>query len=160
PVIQDEEPVRVAILPSAVIAYFNVRNGRPVRTHLKYASVNRLASGARSPTIVSIPASCRARRPPPFTHGLVSVSAACTEPTPAATMASTHGGVRPWWLHGSKVTKRVAPKAAAPAWRRATISACAWPGACVQPSPTIAPAWTTTAPTGGLGLHQPMARRA
>ena len=32
-----------------------------------------------------------------------------TRPTPAAIRASAHGPVRPWWLHGSRVTATVAP---------------------------------------------------
>ena len=34
-----------------------------------------------------------------------------TRAIPAATMASTHGGVRPWWLQGSSVDTSVAPRA-------------------------------------------------
>ena len=32
-------------------------------------------------------------------------------PMPAATTASVHGGVLPWWQHGSSVTYIVAPRA-------------------------------------------------
>ena len=43
----------------------------------------------------------RARRPPPDSG---RGCPATTRAMPAATIASTHGGVRPWWAHGSIVT--------------------------------------------------------
>ena len=71
---------------------------------------------------------------------------------PAAMIASVHGGVRPWWLHGSSVLTSVAPTAASPARRSASRSACAPPGGCVAPMAMICPsASTTTAPTHGFG---------
>ena len=70
--------------------------------------------------------------------------------TPAASTASTHGGVVPWWVHGSIVTKRVAPRASSPAASSATISP--WrPLSSVAPSPTTSPSATITAPTVGFG---------
>ena len=42
--------------------------------------------------------------PVAVTQGLGSCMATCASATPAATMASAHGGVRPKWAHGSSVT--------------------------------------------------------
>ena len=42
------------------------------------------------------------------------VMAAITRRTPAASTASVHGGVLPWWQHGSSVTYSVAPRADLP----------------------------------------------
>src|ERR1700694_5815734 len=76
---------------------------------------------------------------------------------PAATRASTHGGVRPWGLPGSKVTPAVPPSARPPARRNATTSACGRPGGSVPPTPAISPSRPRmTAPTGGLGYVLPL----
>jgi len=66
--------------------------------------------------------------PAPWTWGSGSSIPTTTRAIPAATMASVHGGVRPVWEHGSRVVKRVAPLALAPAAARATISAWGPPG--------------------------------
>src|SRR5205807_1728128 len=73
-----------------------------------------------------------------------------TRLTPAATMASAQGGVRPWWAHGSRVTYMVAPRALEPAACRAPASAWGPPGGWVAPS-TCSPPQSSTAPTHGLG---------
>jgi hypothetical protein len=104
PVTQNDEPVRVAILPSAVMAYFSVTKGRWLPTHLKYASLSRRAASAPSPTLIAIPAAASACMPCPLTQGLGSSIAACTSRTPAAINASVQGGVRPTCEHGSSVT--------------------------------------------------------
>jgi hypothetical protein len=46
---------------------------------------------------------------------------------PASMRLCRQGGVRPWWLHGSRVTTAVAPAASGPAAARAWASACASP---------------------------------
>ena len=66
-------------------------------------------------------------------------------------IASVHGGVRPVWLHGSRVVTSVAPVAAGPARRSASRSACCPPGGWVAPRAMIPASSTTTAPTHGLG---------
>ena len=66
-------------------------------------------------------------------------------------MASTQGGVLPWWLQGSSVTYMVAPRAASPAPPSATTSAWSPPALECQPSLTTAPSRATTAPTRGFG---------
>src|SRR6185437_869806 len=78
----------------------------------------------------------------------------------AAMIALAHGGVLPVWLHGSSVTYIVAPRAALPARASALTSACASPYRSCQPSPTISPSRTTTAPTSGLGEVCPQPRSA
>ena len=80
---------------------------------------------------------------------------------PAANTASVHGGVWPWWQHGSSVTTSVAPRADSPADSRATTSACASPKAVCHPSPrTRNSSSTTTAPTAGFGSTRPSPRTA
>ena len=76
-----------------------------------------------------------------------------------AMMASAQGGVLPWCEHGSSVTYSVAPRAAAPARRSASVSAWGRPPGWVQPRPTMTPSFTTTAPTAGLGQVRPSPRR-
>ena len=66
-------------------------------------------------------------------------NAATTRAMPAATIRSTHGGVRPWCAQGSIVTWSVAPRAASPAASSATISACRPPAGSVTPSPSVLP---------------------
>ena len=55
-----------------------------------------------------MPAACSAS-PPCAAFGLGSRIAATTRLTFAFFSASTQGGVRPWWLHGSRLTYTVAP---------------------------------------------------
>ena len=63
-----------------------------------------------------------------------------TRDTPAATIASTHGGVRPTWAQGSSVTYMVAPAGPAPRPPRAPRPRRgARPAPAVWPSPTTAP---------------------
>ncbi len=88
--------------------------------------------------------------PLPPTSGLGSSIADTTRAMPAAITASAQGGERPKCEHGSSVTYSVAPRAASPARRSASGSACGRPPACVQPRPTMTPSLTTTAPTAGL----------
>jgi hypothetical protein len=57
-----------------------------------------------TPTSTSMPAARRAAAPRPSTPGLGSTMATTQRVTPAAITASTHGGVRPWWAQGSRVT--------------------------------------------------------
>ena len=56
-----------------------------------------------------------AARAHPAPRGSGRSEPATTRATPAASTASTHGGVVPWWAHGSIVTKSVAPRARSPA---------------------------------------------
>src|SRR5690606_34386982 len=74
--------------------------------------------------------------------------------------ALVQGGVRPWWLQGSRVTWAVAPCARGPAARSASTSAWGSPARWCQPSPTTSSSRAITQPTRGLGrvLYQP--RRA
>src|SRR5207253_7564910 len=76
----------------------------------------------------------RRPRPPLFPYTTLfrssgSFIAATTRAIPACFTASTHGGVRPVWAHGSRFVYRVAPRAAAPALRIAFTSAWGSPAA-------------------------------
>ena len=75
-----------------------------------------------------MPAARSRAMPSPATCGSGSSMPTTTRATPAAMIASAHGGVRPWCEHGSSVEASVAPRAAAPADRRATTSAWGPPG--------------------------------
>ncbi len=51
------------------------------------------------------------RAAPPAAVGFGSATAYTTVAMPASSSASTHGGVLPWWLQGSRVTTAVPPSA-------------------------------------------------
>src|SRR5664280_133194 len=91
-------------------------------------------------------------------------TATTTRRIPAAMIASVHGGVRPWWAHGSRVTYMVPDRADVPAAASAVTSAWGPPGGAVAPTnpapaavpaPSTVPSGTTTAPTQGLGEECP-----
>ena len=119
------------------------------------------ASGwAAGSTSTTTPAARSRATPWPLTSGLGSVCATTTRATPAAISASQHGGVRPWWLHGSSVTSAVAPSVEAPAAcaaRRAITSACGPPACWVKPSNTRPSASSRRQATRGLGSLRPTA---
>jgi hypothetical protein len=120
------------------------------------------ASSSINPRTTGMPALRRARNPFPATSGFGSCIAATTRLTPAAMIALVQGPVRPVWAHGSRVTYRSAPRAAAPASWRAIASACGNPAARWNPAPTTSPLRTKTAPTTGFGEVLPtpfLARR-
>ncbi len=62
--------------------------------------------GATRPvrTWTGTPAARRAAMPPLLTSGFGSTMATTTRATRASMSAWQHGGVRPWWLQGSRVT--------------------------------------------------------
>ena len=62
-----------------------------------------------------MPAASSRAMPVPTTRLSGSIAPTMTFVIPAAMIASVHGGVRPWWLHGSSVTTMWAPEAADPA---------------------------------------------
>ena len=62
-------PVRVAILPSSVMALFKVTNGRRVVMYLTNASLSLCAAASHTPTVTAIPAAVRRARPVPATRG-------------------------------------------------------------------------------------------
>ncbi len=66
--------------------------------------------------------------------------------------ASAHGGVRPWWLQGSRETYTVAPSTDSFAAASARASACGSPARSCQPSAITRPSFTITQPTLGLGV--------
>ena len=111
PEIHLESPLRVATLPSSVIADLNRTQGRPVRACLRNGWLSRRARDASSPSAMttSIPSSRRIPRPRPEACSDGSSEATTTRPMPALRIASVHGGVRPWWQQGSSDTYSVAP---------------------------------------------------
>ena len=78
--------------------------GRRSRMAVKKTRFCAIASASSTPVTTATPLSRSAAAPPPDTNGLGSAAAATTRVMPAAKMAGTHGGVRPAWLHGSRVT--------------------------------------------------------
>ena len=117
PEIHLESPVRVATLPSSVIADLKSTNGRPVRACLRNgwlssrARRGELAVGDHRPRCPRR-AGCPRPRPEAFSVG--SSEAITTRAMPASRIASVHGGVRPVWQHGSSETYSVAPRRSAP----------------------------------------------
>src|SRR5439155_16600250 len=130
------------------------------RTRCRKPALISAASAAPSPISTSIPAVRSFSTPAPATRGSGSSRATTTRRNPAAIRASAQGGVLPQWLHGSRVTYAVAPCAAAPARRIASVSPCGRPPCPVQPRPTTRPSLTMTQPTDGLGQTVPRPRRA
>ena len=106
PEIHFESPVRVATLPSSVIADLKRTCGRPVRACLRNAWLSSRARTAGSPsaTTTSMPSSRRIPSPRPDALSVGSSEATTTRAIPASTIASVHGGVCPWWQHGSSET--------------------------------------------------------
>ncbi len=139
--------------PSSVTAALYVTNGRPSVAHVRQASFWRRAS-TRSSSTASTPAS-RSRSSPPPAVGVGSRQPATTRAMPAASTASTHGGVRPWCAHGSIVTKSVAPPALSPAASRATTSPWRPPSASVTPSPTTSSVANDHRADGRVGVGDP-----
>ena len=97
PEIHFESPVRVATLPSSVIADLNSTHGRPVRACLRKGWLSRRARAASSPSAIStsMPSSRRIPSPRPAAFSVGSSDATTTRAMPASRIASVHGGVRP-----------------------------------------------------------------
>ena len=162
PEIHCESPVRVATLPSSVIADLKITSGRPVRACFRKGWFRRraLAASAPSAIVTSRPSSRRMPGPLPAALGVGSSEAITTRAMPAPRIASVQAGVRPWWQQGSSETYIVAPEGSSSQADRAMRSACDSPGGWVMPSPITRPCLTITAPTIGLGLVWPRARAA
>ena len=127
----DLEEATAADALSSVLAIFNTTYGRPVtRCHIYGASCARTAVSS-TPTSTSTPEAFSSSTPAPDTRGSGSMVPTITFDTPASTIASTQGPVRPSWEQGSSVTTIVEPRAPSPARRNASISACDSPGTCV-----------------------------
>ena len=104
PVIHCDSPLAMAVRPSRLSASLTRTKGRPVSMRWMKPALSARASASSTPARVAMPAAASRARPRPATSGLGSVMAATTSATPAATRASAQGGVRPWWLQGSRVT--------------------------------------------------------
>ena len=91
-------------MPSRLAAVFMRTHGLPRCMREKKPIFISYASSASTPVVTAMPAASSLASPCPATSGFGSVMAATTRPSPARTSASEQGGVRPWWLHGSRVT--------------------------------------------------------
>jgi hypothetical protein len=121
--------------PSIEVASFRATNGRSLRVRLKKNGAFCAAASASSrPDATAIPP-WRSTSRPPRARASGSRMAQTTRATPAAAIASVHGGVLPWWVQGSRLTISVAPRAAAPAAASAAISACGPPNSRAIPHP-------------------------
>ncbi len=121
PVIHFERPVTVAILPSSVIAALSVNAGRPYWAQVRNGRLARSQASRSTPTVTWIRARRSSSMPPPWS-GIGSSEPITTRATPASRTAGAHGGVRPWWLHGSRLQYSVAPGALPPSVRSAAAS--------------------------------------
>ena len=142
PLIHCESPVRVATLPSSVIADLNSTHGRPTRACLRNAwfSSRALVASSPSASTTSTPSSRRIPRPRPAAFSVGSSEPTTTRLIPACTIASVHGGVLPSWQQGSSDTYSVASlRSARPHASIALTSACAAPNRSCQPSPSTSP---------------------
>ena len=160
-VIHCEEPSDAAARPSKVPAVFSVMCGVRVRCQCSHGrSTPSEMSSDNTPVRTSRPFD-RSHSAPPDATGFGSATPYTTCRTPDSHTAPVHGGVFPWWWHGSRVTTTVPPAALAPAIASACGSACGPPGGSVPAMPTGIPARSnTTHPTGGLGRVVPRTRSA
>jgi hypothetical protein len=104
PVIHWLVPSGSAVRPSIEAATLSRTHGSARDMRDTKPMLSSVASCCSRPQRTSTPASRSRVRPRPLTVGLGSSIAAITRPTRASTSASTQGGVRPKWLHGSSVT--------------------------------------------------------
>ena len=122
--------MRVATLPSSVMADLKRIHGIPVRACLRKPWLSSRARVASSPSaiVTSTPSSRRIPSPRPEAFSVGSSEATTTRPMPASRIASVHGGVWPSWQHGSSETYIVAPRvSASPQAASASRSACGPP---------------------------------
>ena len=98
--------MRVATLPSSVIADLKQTCGRPVRACLRKAWLSSRARTAGSPSATTTSIALVAQDPEAAAGGLVGrvVGGDDDAAIPASTIASVHGGVCPWWQQGSSET--------------------------------------------------------
>src|SRR3989338_11268823 len=111
PVIHRDWPAVVAILPSRLCPTFAITHGNFDTIAFSNGAFSRLASSAITPLVTRIHERRSFASPRPFVVGFGSRAPITTRATPARTIASEHGGVRPWWLQGSGGTYRAAPRA-------------------------------------------------
>jgi hypothetical protein len=88
-------PVFVAILPSKLMAAFNVTKGRFSLIKWRKKGLSALASLSRTPTSTSIPAFFIISIPLPLTSGFESRDATTARLIPFWIISSAHGGVFP-----------------------------------------------------------------
>ena len=104
PVIHWLCPLGKAVFPSRLAAIFNRTHGSPRVIRDTNPRFNTCASDSIKPHCTSMPAVFNLSNPLPATRGFGSTIATMTFAGFATNKASTHGGVRPVWLHGSRVT--------------------------------------------------------
>ena len=104
PVIHWLLPSGKAVLPSRLAAIFIRTQGRPLVILEINPRLSSWASDSNKPQCTSIPDALNLSSPLPATKGFGSLIATITLAGFAAIRASTHGGVLPMWLHGSRVT--------------------------------------------------------
>ena len=133
PEIHFDSPPLVATRPSRVTADFIVTSGLPVRACFRNAWLSSRAAAASAPSanVTSIPSSRSTPGPRPLAFSDGSSAPITTRSTPAAMIASVHGGCLPWCAHGSSVTYIVAPRGSSPRSRESVSAATS---ACTPPS--------------------------
>src|SRR6266849_1783131 len=101
---QRESPDAVASFPSSVTAALSTTQGSLRVMNLNHISFAASQASPRTPVRTATPAARSRCAPLPFTSGLGSMLPMKTRAIPAERIASVQGGVRPWWLQGSRVT--------------------------------------------------------
>ena len=97
-------PLFNEVLPSKLAAILQrIKGCLRVMREIK-PGLSASACACISPLATTILCACKCAKPLPATSGLGSCMAAITFEIPACSKAWVHGGVRPVWLHGSKVT--------------------------------------------------------
>ena len=106
PEIHFDSPDSVAVKPSTLSADFRHTSGLPVRACLRNGCTSSRAAAASPPSTneTSTPPSRSIPGPRPEAFSLGSSQPITTRAIPAASTASTQGGCRPWWAHGSSET--------------------------------------------------------
>ena len=147
PVIQRELPSAAAIRPSRVAANFQVTNGRRCASRRSRRALTRLGLGGEQAALdVDARGAQRLarRRRPRVRVGDGVHHPARRRPRSAP---AVHGPVRPVWLHGSRVTTAVPPRARSPAAPARRPRRAGRRPAVRSPRATISPA--------GRGPRQP-----
>ena len=101
---QRESPEAVASFPSSVTAALRTTQGSLRVMNLNHISFAASQASCKTPVRTVRPAARRRCAPFPSTSGLGSMLPTNTRAIPAERIASVQGGVRPWWLQGSRVT--------------------------------------------------------
>ena len=104
PVTHFDAPVRVAMRPSSESASLSDTYGRPAVMCFAHGAMDVWAFSSRTPRTTSMPAARSFVGAVALDVGVRVAAPDDDARDPDAMIASVHGGVRPWWLHGSSVT--------------------------------------------------------